>query len=126
MELRGRTLLPGFIDSHSHPVLAGVELGKCPLHDVEPTVEWYVQTIRHYAEAHPDLEWPGKDVGLTERESQAVTLLAQGLSNREIASALYLSPETVKSYVGQIFAKLNVRNRVEATNFVNRTLDFSS
>ena len=76
--------------------------------------------------AHPDLEWPGKEVGLTERESQAVTLLAQGLSNREIAAALYLSPETVKSYVGQIFAKLNVRNRVEATNFVNRTLDFSS
>jgi DNA-binding NarL/FixJ family response regulator len=76
--------------------------------------------------AHPDLEWPGKTVGLTERESQAVTLLAQGLSNREIAAALYLSTETIKSYVAQIFAKLQVRNRVEATNFVHRTLDFSS
>jgi DNA-binding NarL/FixJ family response regulator len=76
--------------------------------------------------AHPDLEWPGKKVGLTERESQAITLLAQGLSNREIASALYLSTETIKSYVAQIFAKLQVRNRVEATNFVHRTFEFSS
>ena len=47
--------------------------------------------------AHPDLEWPGKKAGLTERESQAVTLLAQGLSNREIAAALYLSAETIKA-----------------------------
>ena len=76
--------------------------------------------------AHAGLDWPGKEVGLTERESQAVALLAEGLSNREIAAALYLSPETVKSYVAEIFSKLNVRNRVEATNFVHRTLDFSS
>jgi NarL family two-component system response regulator LiaR len=71
-----------------------------------------------------ELAWPGKDAGLTERESQVLVLLARGLSNREIASAMYLSPETVKGYVSQAFVKLGVRNRVEATNFVHRSRDF--
>jgi len=57
IDLRGRTLLPGFIDAHCHPVMAGVDLLRCPLHDVTPTVEAYVATIRGYAEAHPDLDW---------------------------------------------------------------------
>jgi predicted amidohydrolase YtcJ len=57
IDLRGRTLLPGFIDAHCHPVMAGVELMRCPLHDVVPTVEAYVDAIRAYAEAHPELEW---------------------------------------------------------------------
>jgi DNA-binding NarL/FixJ family response regulator len=74
--------------------------------------------------AHSDLAWPGKSVGLTERESQVVTLLAEGLTNREIAAALYLSAETVKSYVAQIFSKLEVRNRVEASSFVHKSPEF--
>ncbi len=64
------------------------------------------------------LDWPGKDVGLTERQSQVLVLAAEGLSNREIAAAVYLSPETVKGYLRQAFLKLDVRNRVEATNYV--------
>jgi NarL family two-component system response regulator LiaR len=71
-----------------------------------------------------ELLWPGKDAGLTERESEVMVLVARGLSNREIASALYLSPETIKGYVSQAFAKLGVRNRVEATNFVHQSRDF--
>jgi DNA-binding NarL/FixJ family response regulator len=74
--------------------------------------------------AHPELAWPGKSVGLTERESQVLTLLAEGLTNREIAAGLYLSPETVKSYVAQVFSKLEVRNRVEASSFVHRSGEF--
>jgi len=57
IDLRGRTLLPGFIDSHCHPVMAGVDLMRCPLHELPPAVEVYVETIRAYAEAHPDLDW---------------------------------------------------------------------
>ncbi len=74
--------------------------------------------------ASSDLAWPGQASGLTERESQVLTLLAEGHTNREIAAALYLSAETIKSYVAQIFAKIEVRNRVEAANFVHRTRDF--
>jgi DNA-binding NarL/FixJ family response regulator len=71
-----------------------------------------------------ELDWPGKSDGLTERQSQVLVLAAEGLSNREIAAALYLSPETVKGYLGEAFAKLGFRNRVEATNYVRRSEAF--
>jgi DNA-binding NarL/FixJ family response regulator len=74
--------------------------------------------------ASAELVWPGKDAGLTERQSQVLVLAAEGLSNREIAAAIYLSPETVKGYLRQAFLKLEVRNRVEATNYVRGTTDF--
>ena len=74
--------------------------------------------------ANPELVWPGQKAGLTERESQALVLLADGLSNREIAAALFLSAETIKSYLAQVFQKLQVRNRVEAAAFVHRAPDF--
>jgi DNA-binding NarL/FixJ family response regulator len=75
--------------------------------------------------ASAELDWPGRADGLTERESEVVVLAAEGLSNREIAAALYLSAETVKGYLRQAFAKLGVRNRVEATNYVRRSGAFA-
>jgi predicted amidohydrolase YtcJ len=57
IELRGRTLLPGFVDAHCHPVMAGVDLLRCPLHDVAPSSEAYIDAIRAYADANPDLPW---------------------------------------------------------------------
>jgi len=72
-----------------------------------------------------ELDWPGRSDDLTERQSQVLTLVAEGLSNREIAAALYLSPETVKGYIAQVFAKLGLRNRVEATNYVRDSGAFS-
>lgn len=72
-----------------------------------------------------ELDWPGKSDGLTERESQVLVLVAEGLTNKEIATSLYLSVETVKTHVRQVLAKLSVRNRVEATAYVLRTGAFS-
>ncbi|MFJ7212978.1 response regulator [Amycolatopsis sp. NPDC098790] len=51
---------------------------------------------------------------LTERESEVLRLIAKGLSNREIAAGLVLSEQTVKTYVGRIFAKLHLRDRPQA------------
>jgi DNA-binding NarL/FixJ family response regulator len=72
----------------------------------------------------PDLSWPGQSSGLTQRESEVLAQVANGLSNREIAQRLFLSPETVKSYVASILSKLEVRNRVEASLFVYRSGEF--
>lgn len=74
--------------------------------------------------ASDELTWPGKERGLSERESHVLALVAEGRSNREAAEALHLSPETVKAYIGRVFTKLALRNRVEATSFVLRSDSF--
>lgn len=51
---------------------------------------------------------------LSEREHTILELVAQGLTNREIADRLFLSEKTVKHYMTNVLQKLQVRNRVEA------------
>jgi DNA-binding NarL/FixJ family response regulator len=50
---------------------------------------------------------------LTPREKQILQLMAEGLSNKEIAQQLYLQPQTVKNYVHPVLQKLNLRSRLD-------------
>lgn len=56
----------------------------------------------------------GPPEALTPRQREVLELLAQGLSNREIAARLHLSEGTVKNVVSEIYARLRVRDRVQA------------
>ncbi len=60
------------------------------------------------------LPWPGQDFGLTLRESEVAALLVDGLSNREIAQALWISENTVKTHLKAIFQKTAVGSRAQA------------
>ena len=51
---------------------------------------------------------------LSDRESEVLALIAQGYTNARIADELYLSVETVKTYVKRLYAKLDVHNRAQA------------
>jgi DNA-binding NarL/FixJ family response regulator len=58
--------------------------------------------------------------GLTIREAEVLTLIADGLSNSEIAEALFVSPATVKTHINNLFAKTAVRDRAQAVSYAFR------
>jgi Response regulator containing a CheY-like receiver domain and an HTH DNA-binding domain len=58
---------------------------------------------------------------LTEREEEVLHYIVRGLSNKEIATAMGLSENTVKTHVRKILTKLNARSRAEAAAFAVRT-----
>jgi two-component system, NarL family, response regulator LiaR len=68
----------------------------------------------HHAAIDAALQWPGRDIGLTERESELLSLLSTGMTNRELGNHLYISENTVKTQLRHLYAKLDVRNRAQA------------
>jgi len=64
--------------------------------------------------------WPGAQHGLTQRESEVLSLLVTGLSNRAIATRLVLGEETVKSHLRGLYRKLEVTDRSAAIAFALR------
>ena len=55
-----------------------------------------------------------KDLGITRRELEILELIAQGMSNREIADKLFVSENTVKTHSSRLFDKLGARRRTQA------------
>ena len=66
-----------------------------------------------------------KSVRMTKREKQVIGLIADGLTNKEIAQNLYLSTYTVKSHVHNILEKLALHTRVQIAKYAHTTEDFT-
>jgi DNA-binding CsgD family transcriptional regulator len=60
---------------------------------------------------------PRRREGLSQREGEVLALLAHGLTNREIAARLFISPKTVERHITQILGKLGLRSRAEAAAY---------
>lgn len=54
-----------------------------------------------------------QDVELTSSEQRVADLAASGMTNRDIAAALFISPKTVEHHIGRIYRKLGIRSRAE-------------
>jgi DNA-binding CsgD family transcriptional regulator/tetratricopeptide (TPR) repeat protein len=67
-----------------------------------------------------DDEVPGEVAGLTPRELDVLRLVAEGRTNPEIGTALYMSPKTASVHVSRILSKLDVRTRTEAAGVAHR------
>ena len=62
--------------------------------------------------------YPKNLTQLTEREKEALGFLAEGKSDVEIAEGMHLSPSTIRTHLRKAYAKINVKNRAQATQFV--------
>jgi DNA-binding NarL/FixJ family response regulator len=58
--------------------------------------------------------WPGKEHGLSPRESEIIALIAQGLSNQEVADRAFLSINSVKTFIRSAYRKIGVQRRTQA------------
>jgi DNA-binding NarL/FixJ family response regulator len=77
------------------------------------------------ADADPDAapakgDWPGRAYGLSARESEVLALIAQGLSNQEIAEGAFLSINSVKTYIRSCYRKIGVQRRTQAVIWANQ------
>jgi len=80
-----------------------------------PVVDSVLRAAGHRVRRHR--EWPA---GLTGREVEVLGLVARGLSNKQIATALQIAPKTASSHIEHIYRKIDVANRAQASIFAMR------
>jgi len=59
-------------------------------------------------------DWPGRSAGLTPREAEIMALIAQGLSNQQIADRVFLSVNSIKTYIRTAYRRIGVASRSQA------------
>jgi DNA-binding CsgD family transcriptional regulator len=79
-----------------------------------------IATFLAEADGQPLATSPPGSIPMTEREVEVLTLLAHGLTNRDIAERMTLSPRTVDSHVVNIYRKLGMSRRAEAVAYAIR------
>jgi DNA-binding NarL/FixJ family response regulator len=97
-------------DAGAEQIRAAVEAVARGEAALDPAVQHHVLA----ALTEPGAEAPDLPDGLTPREAEVLALIAEGLTNAEIAERLVVSAATVKTHVNHIFAKAGVRDRAQA------------
>ncbi len=90
---------------------------------IKPKVEVHVIEKKVYIQSGEGEEINRKEIeklGISKRELDVLSLMAMGLSNEEIAGKLFVSLNTVKTHSSNIFSKLDVKRRTQATEKAKR------
>jgi NarL family two-component system response regulator LiaR len=66
---------------------------------------------------HGSGDWPGREFDLSPREAEVLALIAEGLTNGEIAASIYLSINSVKTYIRTAYRKIDVHRRSQAVSW---------
>ncbi|MEU7478613.1 response regulator transcription factor [Lentzea sp. NPDC042327] len=113
-------------DAHSHAnyVTSALEAGVRGVvprsAEPEQIVRVISETLRIRGYVHPDLRCRERPA-LTRREYEVLTLIADGMENRQVADALIVSVETVRTHVKGILRKLSARDRTHAVSLAYRS-----
>lgn len=100
---------------HGHFTATGLERSILMVDDgAFPLSAPAVAAMRSTLAVAPAREVGRPDFGLSAREAEVATLLAEGCTNPEIAARLFVAEKTVKNHINSVFAKMQVRNRSEA------------
>jgi DNA-binding NarL/FixJ family response regulator len=94
-----------------------VELIRAFVNKEHPMSPYLMDLAVDWEDTRPDMEPDEEDDPedfLTRREKQILDCLARGQGNKEISNSLFISPETVKTHIKNIFKKLDVKSRLEA------------
>jgi len=88
---------------------------------LDPAIQGHVVAALVGGGAQPSASSRALPDELTPREAEVLALIAEGLSNDEIAERLVVSRTTVKSHINHLFAKAGIRDRAQAVNYAYRT-----
>jgi DNA-binding NarL/FixJ family response regulator len=117
--LSARTDLPTITSALSRGARAYVT--KCINPEDIPSAlrQAYEETVYHAIGAEPGVDDEMRAAGLTPREITMLKALARGMSNRAISQELWVTEQTVKFHLGNLYRKLGVANRLAAATFAH-------
>ncbi|MFD1708170.1 response regulator [Siminovitchia sediminis] len=107
----------GYFERARKAGVRGYLLKDSPIEELVSAIRLIKDGRRMYAPELVDIAYEDSDYmenPLTDRESEVLSLLAEGKTTKEIAKELFLTPGTVRNYISSIFDKLEVGNRIEA------------
>ena len=82
--------------------------------------------VRFFNQKQEQRSYRPEDLGLSKRETEVLDLLSEGLSNQEIADRLFVSLNTIKTHIANIYSKLGVSRRTQAVEKARRLTNSSS
>ncbi len=128
--MRREDIITTFVSYKIHGVLLArtdLHLFKKALKVVSKGEIWIDNdTIKAFLHNKGVLSVQGEIKGVAEKEKEIIRYVTQGLTNKEIASRLSVSEQTVKAHLNRIFRKLNVSNRSQLAVLAIETFSFKS